>query len=83
MTKKEVNMYLAAVLETLAESERGEAPEGILYMALSSSGASYDDWQTIVELLLVGEVCEKIAGPQLRITAKGREVVESIAAARK
>jgi len=82
MTRKEANIYLAAILETLAEGENGEAPEGILYAGIATAGASFGDWQAITNILLAGLLCERTPGPCLKLTDKGRKAVERIAEAR-
>jgi len=65
------------------EAGGGEAPEGHLYVALSMTGYTLDNFHAIVELLVVSEVVVRTPGPQLKLTDKGIQLAADIKAAGK
>lgn len=76
MTRDQLNLYLAAILSTLAET--GSGPESSLYLAI---GVSLDEWETIKYLLVhAGFVTE--AYNELTITEAGRAIAAKVDAAR-
>ena len=78
MTRNEANLYLATVLTTLAEMPRHEAPEGHLYMALQHAGCNLEDFYGVKSILVDGGLVTAEMGPQLKLTAKGKELADDI-----
>jgi hypothetical protein len=80
MNRNEANLYLAAILETVAESAHG-APSGHMYAALMGK-MSLDDYSALLDIASeVGLV--KVAPSHLvTITPKGADMVAKIKAHR-
>ena len=77
----QINIALAAILDTAAEIDPEPMPLGPAYAAISAQGYSWDNWQVFVEMLRRGGMAS--IGPEtLTLTALGREVVAKIAALR-
>lgn len=75
MTRDEINLVLAAVLETLDETEGGEAPEGILSAAASAGlPASAGRWEEIAGMLVGAGLCNEKLNCRLEITDRGRAI---------
>jgi hypothetical protein len=79
MTRNQVNVYLAIILETVAEVPDG-APEGPMYAVLCDH-LELTDFEVLASLATtLGLVTRK--GHVMKITRKGLETVEKIRAAR-
>lgn len=81
MDRKQANVILAVILETVAEASAIGAPEGPMYAAMMGHGVELADFQTLVEFAVSADLVKK-SGHLLTITSKGREMVAKIAAAR-
>lgn len=77
MTKHQINVALAALLTTLADT--GEAPEGTLYAAMMSK-YSLDQFNSLVGMLKQAGLVTS-AYHLCSITPKGRELAAKIMAA--
>ena len=79
MTRKEANVFLAAILEIAAETPGG-APSGPMYAAMMGK-LSLDDYQGLVQ---IAKECDLVTEEHhvVSITSKGREMVAKIKAAR-
>lgn len=83
MTRAEINMALASVLETLDESQDGEAPEGVLALAIEQGiPSSAGRWWEIAAMLLAGGLAERLDGHVMRVTELGREIARKSRALR-
>jgi hypothetical protein len=69
-----INIALAAVLSTLAETPDGEAPQGILAAALLHQEVPFE---TVRAILVAGRLVE-CEGSVMRITERGREMARRI-----
>jgi hypothetical protein len=78
MEKKLAMAVIGATIETLAEVPEGLAPEGHLYMAMQHLGIDLDGYQRLVGVMVGSGLVEKVPGPQLRITTKGRELADKM-----
>lgn len=78
MTRNEMNIGLAAILTTLAETS--EARIGILYAALMAGGRTLDDFLQL-QMVLVSGGLVTVDGTLMTITAAGREMADKINAA--
>ncbi len=83
MTKKLALVAIAAIIETLSEVPEGEAPEGVIYIAMQHLGIDLEDYYRLVGVMTDSGLVDRISGPQLRITTKGRDTVAKMAAERK
>ncbi len=72
MNKQLAMTVIGATIETLAEVPEGTGPEGHLYMAMQHFGIDLDGYQTLVGIMVESGLVTRVAGPQLRITTKGR-----------
>ena len=70
MTRKELNVFLAAVLTTANDIQ--PCPESSIYLAL---GCDIDEWQTVKGLLLSAELAT-FRGYSVTLTDKGRVLAE-------
>lgn len=77
MDRQTANVILAAILETVA---KGPAPSGVMYAAMMGR-VTLDEYQGLIQIAAsVGLVA--VERHEVTITAKGRETVAKIAAAR-
>lgn len=74
MDRNNLNMYLCAILTTLAEVDF--APESALYLGI---GADFGTWQTLRSILLAGGLAT-VEGHAVTITPKGRAVADKVTA---
>ena len=77
MTRTEMNVYLAAILTTVAESPDG-APSGVMYAALQDQ-LGLQDYQDLLTICTSTGLCEK-SNQLITLTSKGRDMVSKIKA---
>jgi hypothetical protein len=79
VTKRDLQIAVLAVLETLAESSLGSAPESYCYLPLGQvMVCTLDDWRMIKDVM-VGAGLVTAEHDQLFITDKARDLVKRIA----
>lgn len=78
MTRDQINKYLASIISTLDEA--GEAPAGVVYMALQHDGVSHGDFMLLQTLLVDGGVCT-LESNVYRLTERGKTMAAQINAA--
>lgn len=69
-----LNIYLGAILTTLAEQTDGWVPRSVVWQGLLATKEEYD---TIENILVIGDLCV-VENDTLRITPKGREMAKKI-----
>lgn len=75
MTKHQINCYLAALIETLNETEF--VPEGLAYAAMMNE-ISLEEFNLLKSILLSSSLAESIGSNCLQITDKGRMLARNI-----
>lgn len=75
MTKKEINLGLAAIITTVAETET--APEGIMYAALMGH-YSLEEFTDLITLLKRAGILLGIGPHEVTISAEGRALAAKI-----
>lgn len=81
MDRKQANVLLAVILETVSEAGALGAPEGPMYAAMMGL-VELEDFQQLVEIAVSVGLVKRAGSHLLTITEKGREMVAKIAAAR-
>lgn len=80
MTRNEINVYLASIISTIAET--GMAPASVISMAIQAHGASFSDYMQLQYLLVSGGVCT-LESDVFRLTESGKALAVEIDAAAK
>ncbi len=80
MTRNECNVFLAAILETVAASPTG-APAGVMYAALCGR-MDLLDFEGLLTIAKEVGLVTRDASHVIKITAKGRATVAKIEASR-
>ena len=80
MTDKEVFVYIASILTTIADSERNglPVPLGPMYAALMGR-IDYSEWEALIGVLVYGKLATKTA-ETIALTDEGRELATRCAA---
>ena len=71
MTRNQINVYLASILTTIAETD--EAPSGIIYSALMANGVTLNEYMQLQTILVSSELCT-LSHDVLRLTDRGHEL---------
>jgi hypothetical protein len=79
MDRKQANVYLAVILETVCESPHG-APSGYLYAALMGKGVSLDEYNGLLGALKDRGLVNVAGSHLVTITDAGKAVVAQIKA---
>ena len=81
-TKDMVTTCIAVVLTTLAEESGGEAPEGIMYLAMQTKMPQFrlNEWTLSKRIMFELGSIEKTRGDVLAITALGRKIAAELEA---
>ena len=72
--KDSANIAAAAVLETLDEIPEASCPESYAYIAIEQAG--YRPPADLISILIAGGLLNRIDGPRLEITDKGKAVAK-------
>tara|TARA_Y100000310_G_C20273453_1_gene619138 strand:+ start:372 stop:617 length:246 start_codon:yes stop_codon:yes gene_type:complete len=75
MTRNQINVYLASILTTIAETD--EAPSGIIYSALMANGVTLNEYMQLQTILVSSELCT-LSHDVLRLTDRGHELANEI-----
>ena len=75
MTRQDLNVRIAAIVTTLAETDGG--PESILYLGL---GMDMDLWQRLRQMLVQAGIIT-VASYYVRLTPKGQTLASQLTAA--
>lgn len=76
MSKRELTVYVASILTTLADLDT-DAAESTVYMAMGMDLAKYE----LVRNILVASGLVTVEGYRIAITEKGKELAEKCSAA--
>ena len=75
MTRNQINVYLASILTTIAETD--EAPSGIIYSALMANFVTLNEYMQLQTILVSSELCT-LSHDVLRLTDRGHELANEI-----